>query len=82
MGKSVAKQTKYKGEVLLEEFPEKFGENFEKNKTFVNTLNLELSPVNRNLIAGYMGRLVEAKIKEDQKGKMAAVPKMMAAAKA
>lgn len=82
MGKAVPRGIKSKAIALFESFPESCTLNFEKNKEFVNSLNLELSPVNRNLIAGYIGRLVEAKIKEDQKGKMAAIPKMVAAAKA
>lgn len=63
MGKSVAKQTKYKGEVLLEEFPEKFGESFEKNKTELNNIkDLHLSKTTRNILAGYIVR--EAKKKK------------------
>ncbi|HPM85966.1 MAG: 30S ribosomal protein S17e [Candidatus ainarchaeum sp.] len=63
MGKSVAKQTKYKGEVLIEEFPDRFGENFEKNKTELNKItDLHLSKTTRNILAGYIVR--EAKKKK------------------
>lgn len=82
MGKAVPRGIKSKAVAIFEAFPESCTLDFEKNKAFVNTLNLELSPVNRNLIAGYIGRLVEAKIKEEQKGKVIATPKVAAAIKA
>ncbi len=66
LGKSVAKGLKYKAEVLLEEFPERFGNNFEKNKSMLNELkDLHLSKVTRNILAGYIVRL--AKQKEAEK---------------
>ena len=36
MGKSVSKVLKYKGEVLLREFPEKFGKILNKQKIIFN----------------------------------------------
>ena len=66
MGKSVAKGLKYKGEVLLEEFPERFGKDFAKNKAHLNEIkDLHLSKVTRNILAGYIIRL--AKQKEAEK---------------
>ncbi len=63
MGKSVAKQTKYKGEVLIEEFPDKFGDNFEKKKDELNNIkDLHISKTTRNILAGYIVR--EAKKKK------------------
>jgi ribosomal protein S17E len=66
MGKSVAKKLKYEGEVLLTEFPDKFGKDFVKNKSQLNEIkDLQLSKVTRNVLAGYIVRL--AKQKEAEK---------------
>ena len=66
MGKSVAKKLKYEGEVLLEEFPDKFGKDFAKNKKGLDGFkDLQLSKTSRNVLAGYMVRL--AKQKEAEK---------------
>ncbi len=66
MGKSIAKGTKYKGEVLLEEFPEKFNDKFDNNKKHLDEMkDLKLSKVTRNILAGYICRL--AKRKEAEK---------------
>ncbi|MEI7961000.1 MAG: 30S ribosomal protein S17e [archaeon] len=66
MGKSVAKKIKYEGEVLLEEFPAKFGKDFVKNKRSLDEIKeLQLSKVTRNVLAGYIVRL--AKQKEAEK---------------
>jgi ribosomal protein S17E len=62
MGKSIAKKIKYEGEVLLEEFPEKFGDKFDNNKKSLNTMqDLKLSKTNRNILAGYIVRLAKRK---------------------
>ena len=62
MGKSVAKQLKYKGEVLLEEFPAKFGMDFNKNKVSLNEIkDLQLSKTARNILAGYIVRVAKKK---------------------
>lgn len=66
MGKSVAKKLKYEGEVLLEEFPDKFGKDFVKNKRGLDDFkDLQLSKVTRNVLAGYIVRV--AKQKEAEK---------------
>jgi ribosomal protein S17E len=67
MGKSVAKKIKYMSEVLLENFPEKFGDNFEKNKKGFAGMELGLSKTTRNVAAGYVVRLAKQKIKEAKK---------------
>lgn len=64
MGKSVSKVLRYKGEVLLREFPEKFGTNFEKNKKELSTMELGLSKTTRNVVAGYIVRLAKRKEKD------------------
>jgi ribosomal protein S17E len=57
MGKSVSKGLKYKGEVLLKEMPDRFGKDFEKNKTELDKLALGLSKTSRNVLSGYIVRL-------------------------
>ncbi len=64
MGKAVSKGLKYRAEVLLKEFPEKYGKSFEKNKLALNELELGLSKTNRNVLAGYIVRLAEKAEKE------------------
>lgn len=62
MGKSVAKKIKYEGEVLLEEFPDRFGKDFVKNKRSLDQIkDLQLSKVTRNVLAGYIVRLAKQK---------------------
>ncbi len=67
MGKSVSKGLKYRAEVMLREFPEKFGKDFEKNKLALNTFELGLSKTNRNVVAGFIIRLAKRKDKEATK---------------
>jgi ribosomal protein S17E len=64
MGKSISKVLKYKAEVLLREFPEKFGKNFEQNKKELSTMELGLSKTTRNIVAGFIVRLAKRKEKE------------------
>jgi ribosomal protein S17E len=59
LGKSVLKGLKYRSEVLLREFPDMFGGDFEKNKTALGTMELGLSKESRNVVAGYITRLAE-----------------------
>jgi ribosomal protein S17E len=61
MGKSVSKGLKYRGEVLLKELPERFGKDFEKNKTELYAIELGLSKTSRNVLAGYIVRLASKK---------------------
>ena len=64
LGKAVSKGLKFRSEVLLNEFSDKFGTNFEKNKLSLNEMPLGLSKSQRNIVAGYMVRI--AKKKEDE----------------
>jgi len=61
MGKAVSKGLKYKAEVLLRELPEKFSKDFEKNKLSLGELELGLSKTSRNVLAGYMVRIISQK---------------------
>ena len=68
LGKSVAKKLKYEGEVLLTEFPAKFGKDFVKNKASLNEMkDLQLSKVTRNVLAGYIVRFAKQKEAETLK---------------
>ena len=65
MGKSVSKGLKYRGQVLLKEYPDKFGLNYAQNAKHLNELpELGLSKHNRNIIAGYIVRLTKARDKQ------------------
>ncbi len=58
LGKAVSKALKFKAEVLLKEFPEEFDESFEKNVSSLKKMSeLLLSKSDRNVLAGYIGRL-------------------------
>jgi len=52
----VPKSIKSRVEVLLERFPERFGNDFEKNKAVLNQLDLSLGKFDRNMIAGFITR--------------------------
>lgn len=56
LGKAVPKSIKSRVEILLEEFPEKFGTDFDKNKQALNELDFSLSRFDRNMIAGFITR--------------------------
>jgi len=56
LGKAVPKSIKSRVEVILEEFPGKFGTDFDQNKTLLNELGLSLGRFDRNMIAGFITR--------------------------
>ena len=60
MGKAVPRGIKRKAEYLLKAFPEKFGKDFEKNKQTLDDLELPLSQQERNWLAGFMARQLQA----------------------
>lgn len=64
MGKSVLKALKYRSEVLLKEFPDGLGKGYDKNKKFLDTMDLGLSKSSRNIVAGYIVRLAAQKEKQ------------------
>ncbi|MBU0636497.1 30S ribosomal protein S17e [Candidatus Micrarchaeota archaeon] len=61
MGKALLKGLRTKADLLLQEAPEKFGTDFEKNKRALTELGIPFAKINRNLIAGYMARKLEQK---------------------
>ncbi|MFH0714810.1 MAG: 30S ribosomal protein S17e [Candidatus Diapherotrites archaeon] len=64
MGKAIPKGIKARANILLEKFPDSFSTDFEKNKQFVQSLELPLYKTNRNLIVGFITRQVKQKIKK------------------
>ena len=56
MGKAVPKGLKSKAEFLLDEFADKFGVDFDKNKEIFNELKVPMTKVNRNILIGYITR--------------------------
>ena len=61
MGKAVPKSIKIRAETLLKKFPENFGSDFDKNKEFINSLDLPFSRFDRNMVAGFITRTVNTK---------------------
>ena len=58
MGKAVLKAIKSRARYLLKYYKEKFTEDFVHNKTVLNSLKLQLTDVQRNTLAGFIGRKV------------------------
>ena len=56
MGKAVPKNIKSKANLLLKTYGAEITDDFEANKKFVDSLGMPLSPVQRNLVAGFMTR--------------------------
>lgn len=61
MGKAIPKNIKVRAGILLQGKPEVFSKDFEKNKEALKALNLPLSKPSRNLIAGYIVRMLKEK---------------------
>ena len=65
MGKAIPKAIKFRARVLLEERPELFSIDFEKNKRAIDSLKLPLYKSTRNLIAGFIVRTLKARAREN-----------------
>ena len=61
MGKAVPRGVKTKAHTLIQLYPDSFSKDFEKNKEFLNSLNLPFSKLTRNLIAGYISKQMAKK---------------------
>lgn len=59
MGKLLTKNIKGMADRLVEEFPDKFSKEFDKNKEALEELNVSPSKTVRNLTAGYIARKVK-----------------------
>lgn len=58
MGKLLSKSIKNKADTLLELYKEKFNDNFENNKRMFNEFKIPYSKKVRNLLIGYITRLI------------------------
>jgi ribosomal protein S17E len=63
LGKAVPKSIKSRVEILLEKFPDRFGTSFEKNKAVLNEIGISFSTFDKNMIAGFITRTMNAKNK-------------------
>ncbi len=66
MGKAVSNNIKAKAKIIMNEFKEKLGTDFEKNKLFLKGMNLPLSKLTINLMAGYITRTIKIELKEKE----------------
>jgi len=64
MGKAVSNSIKSKAKIIMTEFKDKVGIEFETNKNFLKDMKLPLSKLTINLMAGYMTRTLRKEQKE------------------
>lgn len=66
MGKAVSNSIKAKAKIIMTEFEDKLGVEFEQNKNFLKEMKLPLSKLTQNLMAGYMTRTIKTQLKEKE----------------
>ncbi|MDD4049524.1 MAG: hypothetical protein PHX47_00775 [Candidatus ainarchaeum sp.] len=66
MGKAVSNNIKAKAKIIMTEFSDKVGIEFETNKNFLKSMKLPLSKLTINLMAGYMTRTLRKEQKEKE----------------
>lgn len=66
MGKAVSNSIKAKAKIIMTEFSDRVGTEFEKNKLFLKNMNLPLSKLTINLMAGYITRTIRKENKEKE----------------
>jgi len=64
MGKAMSNKIKSKADIIIKEFKERLDIDFEKNKIFIKKMNLPLSKLTVNLMAGYITRKLKVEKKE------------------
>lgn len=62
MGKVRIELVKRASKELIDRYPERFTANFEENKQFLKEVGFTLSKRLRNRVAGYITRMMKAKI--------------------
>ncbi len=65
MGQQRTRVVKRQAKKIYEKIPEEFSTDFQENKEKLKELDLPISKVNRNIIAGYIIKLVEEGNKEN-----------------
>ena len=58
---------KAKAKIIMSEFKEQLGTDFRKNKDFLKLINLPLSKLTVNLMAGYITRIIKQEKKDAEK---------------
>ena len=66
MGKAVSNSIKAKAKIIMAEFKDRLGTEFEKNKNFLKGIKLPLSKLTINLMAGYITRTIKIELKEKE----------------
>jgi ribosomal protein S17E len=64
MGKAMSNAIKAKAKIIVTEFKDKLSIDFKKNKDFLKSLNLPLSKLTINLMAGYITRFFKKEKKD------------------
>lgn len=66
MGKAMSNKIKAKAKIIIQEFKEDLYVDFRKNKEFLKKMNLPLSKLTINLMAGYITRTLKKEEKEKE----------------
>ncbi len=66
MGKAMSNKIKAKAKIIMQEFKSDLCVDFRKNKNFLKTMDLPLSKLTINLMAGYITRTLKKEEKEKQ----------------
>ncbi|MBI1973293.1 30S ribosomal protein S17e [Candidatus Micrarchaeota archaeon] len=61
MGKQRSSVLRRKAEKLFEMFQDRFSDNFDQNKRFLDTLHIFNDKISRNIIAGIIVKMVKTK---------------------
>jgi ribosomal protein S17E len=67
MGKAVSNNIKAKARIVITEFKGKLGTDFRKNKDFLKKMELPLSKLTVNLMAGYITKVLKKEAKDNEK---------------
>lgn len=62
LGKQRSKVLRRKAEEIYKMFPDKFSKDYEKNKKELDAMKIFHTKIDRNIIAGYMVKLVQEKV--------------------
>jgi ribosomal protein S17E len=66
MGKAMSNKIKSKAKIILKEFRSDLSTEFRKNKNFLKKMDLPLSKLTINLMAGYITRVLKKEKKEKE----------------
>ena len=75
MGKAMSNSIKAKARIIMKEFKDSLSLDFSKNKQFINRINLPLSKLTINLMAGYITRTLKKEKKEAEETSIKVKPK-------